>query len=230
MLAVFCHRPISKGTNNSGIDQRTTDQDFRYCTTFAIRVDSGDNEVIARIIELGADIANKEAKLTMPVSEGELKMTPYKDILKVAALDRIHNSGEMFTGLIRGFGLKKGAFAATACWDVSNILVVGASEEDMAGAVNRLRQLQGGTVVYADGQVKAELPMPIAGQTSELSMVGIAERFGEVQNAVSELGSEVPYAHLTLNTLTTTLVPAVRMSTDGLINIKNGKLLDLIVK
>ncbi len=196
---------------------------------FTIRVDIGADEATARIIDLGADIANKEVRLTMSVSDGELKMAPDKDILKVAALDRIHNSGKMFIGLIRGFGLKRGAFAATACWDVSNILVVGVSEEDMAGAVNRLRELQGGTVVYADGHVIAELAMPMAGQTSELSMAEIAEQLEKVQRAVNELGSEVPYAHLTLNTLTTSLVPAVRISTDGLINIKNGKLLDLIV-
>jgi len=108
--------------------------------------------------------------------------------------------------------------------------VVGASERDMAGAVNRIRELQGGAVVYADGKVIVELPMPIAGQTSELRMEAIAERMASIQKELERLGCKLPYAHLMLNTLTTTIVPALRLSTDGLLGIKEGELLDLLVR
>ncbi len=197
---------------------------------FIIRVKDSSEAVTARVIDLGNGIANKEAHVTMPLLQGEIKIDTDRDILKVAAIDRIMNSAKMFVGLIRGFGLKRGAFAATAAWDVANIVVVGASERDMAGAVNRIRELQGGAVVYADGKVIVELPMPIAGQTSELRMEAIAERMASIQKELERLGCKLPYAHLMLNTLTTTIVPALRLSTDGLLGIKEGELLDLLVR
>ncbi len=196
---------------------------------FAIKVEGGASEVTARVIDLGVDIANKEAQLIMPVANGEVKADVERDIIKVAAIDRVHNSGKMFTGLIRGFGLKKGAFAATASWDAANILVVGVSGEDMAGAVGRIREMGGGSVVYVDGKVLAELPLPILCQTSDLPMEEIDKRMDQMQQAVAELGCRIPYAHLMLVTLTTTIIPAVRISTGGLLDIKTGKLLGLLV-
>jgi adenine deaminase len=195
---------------------------------FAIKVDSGAKEVTARVIDMGADIANKAALLEMTVINGEVKADIERDIIKVAAIDRIHNSGKMFTGLIRGFGLKKGAFAVTASWDAANILVVGASESDMAGAVGRIREMGGGSVVYADGRALAELPMPIACQTAELPMEEIDKRMDQIQQAVADLGSRIPYTHLMMVTLTTTIVPSIRISTGGLLDIKTGESLDLI--
>lgn len=197
---------------------------------FVIRVKGSPEEVTARVIDLGNGIANKEALIPMPVFQGEIKPDTDRDILKVAAIDRITNSGKMFVGLVRGFGLKRGAFAGTAAWDVANVVVVGASERDMAGAVNRIRELQGGAVVYADGKVIVELPMPIAGQTSELRMEAIAERMETIQKELERMGCKLPYAHLMLNTLTTTIVPALRISTDGLLGIKEGEILDLFVR
>lgn len=196
---------------------------------FAVGVDGSHKDITVRVIDIGHDIANKLAELSLPVIDGELKVDVQNDILKVAAIDRIHNSGKMFVGLVKGFGLKKGAFAATAAWDVCNVVVIGASEEDMAVAVNRVRELQGGPVVFADGEIKAELPMPIAGQTSELPMEEIARHLEDIQNQVANLGSQVTYAHLMLNTLTTTIVPAVRISTGGLIDVKTGEIMDLII-
>lgn len=196
---------------------------------FIIRVKGSADEVTCRVIDLGNGIANKEALVSMPVIQGELKSDTDRDILKLAAIDRITNSGKMFVGLVRGFGLKWGAFAATAAWDVANVLVAGASERDMAGAVNRIRELQGGSVVFADGKVLAELPMPIAGQISDLRMEAIAERLEAIQKELERMGCRLPYAHLMLNTLTTTIVPALRISTDGLLGIREGQVLDLVV-
>ncbi len=194
---------------------------------FAIKADGGANAVTARVIDLGSDIANKSALLEMAVVNGEVKSDVDRDIIKVAAIDRIHNTGKMFVGLIRGFSLKKGAFAATASWDVSNILVVGVSEDDMAGAVNRICQMQGGAVVFDQGRVKTEFPLPIACQLSDMPMEQISQQLEQLQREVENLGCQLPYAHLMLNTLTTTIIPAIRISTDGLLDIKTDQSLDL---
>jgi len=196
---------------------------------FAVRVDSDIDEVTARVIDTGHDIANKEIQLVMPVVNGEVKADIDRDIIKVAAIDRIHHTGKMFTGFIRGFGLKRGAFAATTSWDAASVLVVGASEEDMSGAVKRIREMGGGSLVYADGKVIVDLPMPIVCQTSELSMEEIDRRMDRMQQAVTDLGCLIPYAHLMLVTLSTTIVPSIRVTTNGLLNIKTGQLVELFV-
>ncbi len=196
---------------------------------FSVSVESSASEVAVRVIDMGADIANNEAQIVVAVVNGKVRSDIDRDIIKIAAIDRVHNSGKMFTGLIRGFGLKRGAFAVTASWDSANILVVGVSGDDMAGAVARIREMGGGSVVYADGQVLAELPMPIACQTSELPMKEIDKRMDQIQQAVTNLGSSIPYAHLMLVTFTTTIIPSLRISTDGLLDIRQGKPVDLMV-
>ncbi len=196
---------------------------------FVIKVESKVDEVTARVIDMGLDIANKEVKLVMPVVNGEVQADTDRDIIKVAAIDRIHNTGKMFTGFIRGFGLKRGAFAATTSWDAASMLIVGASDEDMSGAVKRIREMGGGSLVYADGRVIVDLPMPIVCQTSELPMEEIDRRMDRMQQAVAELGCRIPYAHLMLVTLTTTIVPSIRITTNGLLNIKTGQMVELFV-
>lgn len=196
---------------------------------FAVRVGGEDGEVTVRVIDMGPDIANREAQIPMKVSGGMVMMDVPGGVIKVAAIDRVSNEGTMFTGLVRGFGLEAGAFAATAAWDVSNVLVVGASEEDMAGAVNRVWEMQGGPVVFRDGEVLAELPLPIAGQLSDLPLEEIAERLEGIQRAVEGLGCRLPYAHLLLNTLTTTIVPSLRISTTGLLDIRARRPVSLVV-
>ena len=196
---------------------------------FAMRVGDGAREITARVIDLGSNIMNTEALITMSVVDGEIMSDVTSDILKVSAIDRTDGSDKLFVGLVRGFKLKEGAFAATANWDVSNVLVVGASDEDMAGAVNRVRELQGGAVVYASGQVRAELPLPIAGYVSDLPMRDVAERFESIQQELAYLGCQFPDAHLMLTTLTTPILPTLRISVDGLIGVKEGKVIDLVV-
>jgi len=196
---------------------------------FSIRVDHEAGQVTARVIDLGRDIANKEAQMEMNVVDCEVKADVERNIIKISAIDRVHNSGKMFTGLIRGFGLKKGAIGVTASWDAANIIVVGASDQDMAKAVEHIRKMGGGSVVVVDGQVLADLPMPIACQTSELPMKEIDARMDQIQQIVSDLGCTLPYAHLMMVTLTTTIVPSIRISTSGLLDIKSGKTVDLFV-
>ncbi|NQT73258.1 MAG: adenine deaminase [Chloroflexi bacterium] len=197
---------------------------------FRISVDDDSPEILTRIIDLTSNIANKEAFVALPVRDRELKASLDADVLKVAAIDRLHNQGKMFVGLVRGFGLKKGAFASTASWNSSNVLIVGAGEKDMAGAGNRIRDLQGGVVLYADGEVLAELPMPIGGNVSDLPMEAIADRLEQIKRTLADLGCRLPDPHLMLVTLTCTVVPSIRLSTDGLIRVKDGKVMDLMVQ
>ena len=106
---------------------------------FIIRVNNPVSTVKVRVIKMVSDLVTQEFYEDMPVIGGNILSDPVRDIVKVAAVDRTLHPGKAFTGLIQGFGLKSGAMACSAAWDSTAIIVVGASDTDMALAVNRIR-------------------------------------------------------------------------------------------
>jgi adenine deaminase len=166
--------------------------------------------------------------MTLPVIDKKIRADINQDILKVAAVDRTRNPGKMFVGLIKGFCMKSGAIACSAAWDTSDIIVVGVDNRDMAYAVNRIHALQGGAVVCDKQKILAELSLPVFGVTSDIPMDVLAQRLKNIKKAVSDLG--VPFANplLTLITLTGAAIPYLRICEEGLVNLKDGKTLNLI--
>lgn len=169
------------------------------------------------------DLVTADAEMNWPVTEGELRPDVDQDVQKVAAIDRSHNPGKMFVGLIKGFALKSGAIAGSAAWDTSDIVVVGANNADMAAAVNRVHALQGGAVVCHNGRILSELSLPIFGLISDLPMKEIAQKTKEIANAAATLGIPFPDPFLSLITLTGAAIPYLRICEEGLVNLKDGK-------
>ncbi len=135
----------------------------------------------------------------------------------------------MFVGFIRGFGLKSGAIASSGAWDTSDIIVVGTNEADMALAVNHIHSLQGGAVVCENGKILAELPLPIFGLISDLSMLELTQRLGRINKVISALGSPLKDPLLTLITLTCAAIPYLRICEEGVVNVKDGQTVGLVV-
>jgi adenine deaminase len=132
-------------------------------------------------------------------------------------------------GLIQGFGLKSGAIACSAAWDTSDIVVVGADDADMAFAVNRIRSLQGGTVVCENEKILSELPLRVFGILSDLPLESIDRKFKDVAKAAKDLGVPFPEPMLSLITLTGAAIPYLRICEEGLVNLKNGATLPLFI-
>jgi adenine deaminase len=185
--------------------------------------------VDVRVIDQVTDLVTKERILSVPVIQGEIRSDVREDILKVAAIDRSHVPGKTFVGLIKGFHLRVGAIACSAPWDISDIIVVGENDEDMAGAVNRVHALQGGIVIFANGDVIAEIPLPIFGLIADLPMSLLVQRIEEIKRAVRDLGVPFEDPLLTLMTLTTAAIPFLRICDEGLVDLKYGKTMGLIV-
>jgi len=196
---------------------------------FAIRVRNAAQEVKARVIDQVTGLVTKELIVSMPVVDGEIRQDVGRDIIKVAAIDRRFLPGKTFVGLIRGFGLRTGAFASTKAWDTSDIIVVGENDADMALAVNRISELKGGAVACAKGRILAEIPLPIFGLISDLPLKVIAGKIGEVTLAVKELGFPFENPLLTINTLTGAAIPFLRICEEGLVDLKYGKAVGLII-
>ena len=190
----------------------------------------GEAPVTVRIIELVTDLVTREAQVTITPSQGWLEGDVSRDILKVAVVATAGQPGKMFVSFIKGFRLKKGAIATSGAWDMAGIVVVGTNNEDIALAVNRIVELQGGTVLCADGEILAELPMSIGGQISELSIEEVSQRMEKIQQKATELGVPSSRVYLTLSTLTTAAIPFLRICESGLIDIRESKIVDLIVR
>ena len=197
---------------------------------FAISAQGKETPVTVRVINQVTDLVTKEELMTILPRQGWLEADVSQDLLKVTAIDRFAKQGKMFTGFIKGFKMTKGAFASTATWDLPGIVVVGTNNRDMAQAVNRVFELQGGTVICADGEIVAELPLPIGGMVSDLPMEVIADQMAEIQQKAKELSIPFSDAHLTLTTLTTAAIPFLRICEAGLVDIRENKIVSLILE
>ena len=189
---------------------------------FSLEPVSKSTQVTVRAMELVTDLVTKEIHLTLPVKDGMIYSNMHQDLQKIAAIDRTHCPGKTFVGLVKGFGLQSGAFASSSAWDTSDIIVVGTNDEDMAVAVNRIRTLQGGYVLCDNGQVEAEVPMPIWGLMSELPMQDLVAQIASLKSALADRGVTLPDPLLTIITLTGAAIPFFRICEEGYVNLKDG--------
>ena len=196
---------------------------------FVIRAPENVENIKVRVMNMVTDLVTAEAEWQAPIDNAQLKIDLKQDIVKIAAIDRTHNPGRLFTGLIRGFGLNTGALACSAAWDTSDIVVVGANDADMATAVNRIHNLQGGAVVCQDENILAELPLPVFGLISDLPLADLVKAFDKVTRAVHKLGVPFPEPILSLITLTGAAIPYLRICEEGLVNLKTGKARELFM-
>ncbi len=183
-----------------------------------------------RVIGLVTDLVTQELSLEISIENGRIPVDAGRDLKKVAAIDRAHTPGDMFVGFIQGLGLESGAIATSATWDSADIIVAGADETDMALAVNRIHELNGGVVVCTRGSVLAELPLPVFGVISELPLQKIEGQSKEIEAAIASLGVSLRDPGLTLATLTTAAIPFFRICEEGYVNLKDGLTRGLFVE
>lgn len=212
--------PRRASIRGDGLERRHVGPD-----DFAVRVNNK-GPVKARVIDQVTELVTKELMLDLPVVDGELRTDPNRDISKASI---ISCEGRMFTGLIRGHGLRGGAIATSGAWETFAVVAVGAGDSDMAAAVNRIYEMGGGIAVCSQGRVQAELPLPVAGFLSELKLEEIARKLSAIQEKAEALGFPFSDATLTLATLTTAAIPFLRLSEDGLIDVRTGRVVDMII-
>lgn len=186
-------------------------------------------EAEVRVVTLITALVTKEERKQLPVDQGEIRPDPDHDIIKLAAIDRTNTPGKTAVGFIRGFGLRSGAFATSASWDSTDIVVVGVTDADMATAVCRIHALKGGFVVCDRGKITAELPLPVMGLMSDESAETVKKGMEAVAAAVHALGAIPPDPLLTLATLTTAAIPYLRICEEGVFDLKSGRYLPVVM-
>lgn len=181
-----------------------------------------------RVIDVITSIVNREMILDLPVINGEITISESNDVIKVAVINSHSGNGESSTGFIKGYGLNKGALASSYSFSEGNLVVMGTNDSDMAAAVNRIRELQGGIVYCCEGQIVEELSLPIFGYTSEIAGPEVAERFISLEKALGKAGCKVDKPLLTLFTITFTAIPSLRLLSRGYWLSRENRLVDVL--
>jgi adenine deaminase len=146
--------------------------------------------------------------------------------LVAVAIDRLGRS-RTFKGLLLGLGLRGGAVALSSGWESAAVTAVGDRPDDLATAVERLRELRGGAVVVARGEVLGEWRAELLGGQSLGPVAEIVEQVAAVQGALRSLGCEQPNPLQTVETLTTAAIPHLRLTPDGYARLRDGARLGL---
>lgn len=195
---------------------------------FSIPAPSHVSSVKVRCIHRRTDILTSEETRILAVTRGEIMADPGQDVLKVALVNP-YGQRLVTTAFVTGFGFKNGAVACSLTWDVGGLIVVGASEQDMAQAINRVIELGGGFSVVSGGKIIAEHALPLMGITSELPVTQAACEARKVIQAINELGYPLPKPLLGLQTLTFVGVPELRLTDRGLVRVRSQEVVPIVV-
>ena len=142
------------------------------------------------------------------------------DVLKIAVIERHKKTRHIGIGYLQGYGLKRGAVATSVSHDSHNIIVVGANEEDMAAAANRVAANKGGIVVMEDGQIRGEVVLAIAGIMSDDSLEKVNDALEKAKEAAFQLGvSKEIDPFMTLSFMSLPVIPTLRLTTRGVIDV-----------
>lgn len=182
----------------------------------------------ARVIEaIPNQILTRAARATPEVAGGEVVADTVRDLLKLACVERHGRGAGVAVGLVRGFGLRRGALASSVGHDHHNVLCVGALDDDMLLACRRLEELGGGFVAVAGGDVMAELPLPIGGLLTDLPLEAARERLDALDAAARAMGCTLPSPYMALSFLGLAVIPELRLTDRGLVDVPGGRLVAL---
>jgi adenine deaminase len=152
---------------------------------------------------------------------GCFRYDPSQDLVKIAVVERHKNTGSVGLGLLRGYGLKRGAVALSVSHDSHNIIAAGTGDADMAAAVEHLVKLGGGAVLVRDGEVLIDLPLPLGGLMSDLPGGEVAARLKALEEtAVKELGVNGDIEPLmSLCFMSLLVIPELKITDQGLFDV-----------
>lgn len=184
---------------------------------------------VRAIVVREAQALTESAQVVLPVREGLLMVPEGEDTVKLACVERHKASGTMALGVVKGFGIEKGAVASTIAHDSHNLLIMGVNDEDMALAGNTLAQAGGGMVVVLEGKVLSLLKLPIAGLMSDKPVREVSGKVAEIAAGWKALGCSLESPFMTLSLLSLPVIPKLRLTNRGLVDVEIFKFVDLFV-
>lgn len=194
-----------------------------------IPVETTEKEVMCRVIEVSdGSTRTKELIRPVPVKDGYLDWESSEYCL-IVVFERHGKNGNIGFGLVTGDSIKKGAIATTYAHDHHNLMVIGKTAVDIIKAANRIIEIQGGICAMENGNILAEVELPVAGILSEKSVEELGKEVEKLRGAMKALGYKHYNPIMSLCTLSLPVSPALKITDKGLIDVAESKVVSLIV-
>ena len=164
--------------------------------------------------------------------QGQFVFDPKQDVTKIAVIERHHNTGNVFVGLLKGYGVKKGAIGLSIAHDSHNLIVTGTNDEDMATAVQALKEQEGGVVLIESGKIIGNMALPIAGLMSDLTGEKVAQQEAKINRLAHEvLGvSNNVDPIMTLGFMSLAVIPNLKITDIGLVDVTKFEIVPVSVE
>ena len=175
-------------------------------------------------------IVTKKLIVSPRVEKGRVVADIKRDILKLAVVERHMASGNVGIGLVKGFGLKKGALASSVAHDSHNIVIIGTKDEDMMTAAIEVVRMKGGQVVVKEDEVIASLPLPLAGLMTDSSLEETEDKVKQLNRAATDLGCPLRNPFMTLSFLALPVIPELKLTDKGLVDVEKFQIVPLFVQ
>ncbi len=186
------------------------------------------NQSLAKVIQLIPDqIVTKKVVERVLLRDGAAYPNVKEDLLKIAVVERHKATGNIGIGFVQGFGLKKGAIGSSVAHDSHNIVLVGTNDPDILKVVEVIQAMKGGLAVVSEGKILASLPLPIAGLMSEASVAQVNLQLETLHRAAKTLGCKIPDPFMTLSFLSLPVIPELKLTDKGLVDVNQFKLVPL---
>ncbi|WP_405732903.1 adenine deaminase [Anaerovibrio slackiae] len=176
-------------------------------------------------------IVTKKATLPVKRVDGCAVSDIENDVLKLAVFERHRATGNVGLGLVKGFGLKRGALASTVAHDSHNLIVIGTNDEDMLAAARELQRIGGGICIADGGEITASLALPVGGLMTNEPAQAVADKQAEIIAKAREMGVPEFYSpFLTLAFLSLPVIPSLKLTDKGLVDVDAFKFIPLGAK
>ncbi len=182
----------------------------------------GSSRVRVMEIQPGGVVTKNTVALVDRDERGCFRYAPDRDIVKLAVVERHQYTGNVACGLLKGYGIRRGAVALTVAHDSHNIIAAGVSDEEIAAAVEALMAQQGGMVLVLDGQVLDSMPLPIAGLMSDQSGQWVEEKLSTLHQKAQEILGVAPTVEplMTLCFMSLPVIPELKLTDMGLFDVE----------
>lgn len=172
-------------------------------------------------------ITTKHLREEASIRDGEIVADPDRDLLKLVVIERHHASGHVGLGMVKGFGLRRGALASSVAHDAHNLVIAGVNDSDILLAARVLEEMGGGFACVVDGALRARVPLPYGGLVSPLPANELVQQLHELDAAAAELGCRLQHPCMTLSFLSLSVIPSLKLTDQGLIDVETFKLVPI---
>jgi adenine deaminase len=194
---------------------------------FAVRVQGRGQQAVHVMHIVEGQLVTGRSIESLPVVDGEVRADPRRDIAKIVVIERHHASGRMGFGFIKGLGLADGAIASSVAHDAHNIVAAGTNDRDLYEAAVHVVKMRGGLCAARDGQILADMPLPIAGLMSDAPAAQAGEQLRRLHRAAADLGCTLQKPFMGLSFMSLSVIGALKVTDQGLIDVERFRPIEL---